>query len=93
MPKGIKLGGRKKGTPNKLTAGVKEMILGALDKAGGVEYLYQQARDNPSALMTLVGKVLPLTLSGDPNAPLNTLPPVIQFVQYKDAHDAPDPAN
>lgn len=55
MPKGVKHSGRIKGTPNKITAGVKEMILSALDKAGGVDYLYQQSRDNPSAFMTLVG--------------------------------------
>lgn len=34
-----KTGGRQKGTPNKLTADVKAMILEALDKAGGVKYL------------------------------------------------------
>lgn len=31
--------GRPKGVPNKFTADVKAMILAALDKAGGAEYL------------------------------------------------------
>ncbi|HEX7129119.1 MAG TPA: hypothetical protein VF217_03505 [Rhodanobacteraceae bacterium] len=31
--------GRPKGVPNKITADVKAMILAALDKAGGAEYL------------------------------------------------------
>lgn len=31
--------GRPKGVPNKLTSDVKAMILAALDKAGGAEYL------------------------------------------------------
>ena len=62
-----KTGGRKKGASNKVTKDVKEMILAALDKKGGVEYLQQQADDNPVAFLTLVGKVLPLTVKGDLN--------------------------
>jgi len=60
-----KTGGRKKGVTNKVTKELKDMILGALDKAGGEKYLQQQAIDNPTAFMTLVGKVLPTTLKGD----------------------------
>lgn len=70
-PKGSpKLGGRKKGTPNKQTAAIKDMIIQALDKAGGVDYLLSQADENPNAFLTLVGKVLPLQLQGDPDNPL-----------------------
>jgi hypothetical protein len=67
-----KTGGRQKGTTNKLTADVKAMVLEALDKAGGVSYLLTQAQSNPNAFLTLVGKVLPMTVAGDPNAPLVT---------------------
>jgi len=63
-------GGSRKGRPNKLTADLKTMILGALDKAGGEEYLMRQANENPSAFMTLLGKVLPLQLQGDKQNPL-----------------------
>lgn len=52
--------GRPKGAQNKLTKQVKEMILGALDDAGGQEYLARQADENPVAFMSLVGKVLPM---------------------------------
>lgn len=62
--------GRVKGTPNKLTKTVKEMILAALDKAGGTDYLAVQADENPAAFMALVGKVLPLQISGDPDNPI-----------------------
>ena len=55
--------GRPKGSPNKITAQLKDMILQALDGAGGVEYLKQTALTNPSAFLPLVGKVLPLQLS------------------------------
>lgn len=70
MAKGVKTGGRTKGTPNKTTKALKEMILGALDQAGGESYLLQQARENPNAFLTLVGKVLPTTLAGDQNNPV-----------------------
>jgi hypothetical protein len=73
FPKGAKRpegAGRQKGTPNKLTADVKAMVLSALDKAGGVDYLLAQAKDNPTAFLTLVGKVLPLTVAGDKENPL-----------------------
>ena len=71
MAKGAKTpgSGRKAGTPNKVTATLKDMILGALDDAGGRAYLARQAEENPGPFMALVGKVLPTTLSGDPNAP------------------------
>lgn len=58
--------GRKKGTPNKITGQLKDMILGALDKAGGIDYLHDQAEKNPGAFMTLVGKVLPLQVGQAP---------------------------
>lgn len=57
--------GRKKGTVNKTTATLKDMILRALDGAGGVEYLQRQADENPTAFLSLVGRVLPHTIAGD----------------------------
>ena len=58
--------GRKPGSKNKLPAGLKAMILGALEAAGGQDYLLEQAKENPGAFMSLLGKVLPseLALSG-----------------------------
>lgn len=56
--------GRPKGTQNKITADVKAMILGALNDAGGQAYLLAQAHENPKAFLTLVGRVLPLQVSG-----------------------------
>jgi hypothetical protein len=61
---------RPKGSPNKYPKALKEMILGALDKAGGEGYLVKQANDNPSGFLTLIGKVLPLQVTGDKDAPL-----------------------
>lgn len=71
-----KSGGRKKGVPNKINAELKDMILGALNKAdpeGGEAYLINQAKSNPTAFLSLVGKVLPMTVQGDPANPLRTI--------------------
>jgi len=57
--------GRPKGRLNKNTTALKDMILKALDQAGGVDYLTSQASQNPGPFMTLVGKVLPLDVKAD----------------------------
>jgi hypothetical protein len=56
---GKKTGGRKKGTPNKLTGDLKAMIMTAVERAGGVDYLERMAVENSSAFLALLGKVLP----------------------------------
>ena len=72
MAKGVKTGGRKKGTPNKLTGDVRAMILGALEDVGGRKYLVTQAKQNPTAFLTLVGKVLPMQVTGKDGGPIET---------------------
>ena len=65
---GLKRGGspgRPKGVPNKLTAALKDAILHALAEAGGTAYLVHQAHENPTAFLTLIGKVLPLQVNQD----------------------------
>jgi hypothetical protein len=64
--------GRVKGTPNKITREVKSMVLEALEGAGGVAYLMERAQDprTASAFLTLVGKVIPTQVQGDPNNPV-----------------------
>ncbi|MEY2875248.1 MAG: hypothetical protein RLZZ373_2619 [Pseudomonadota bacterium] len=57
--------GSRKGCPNKVTKALKDMILGALDDAGGQEYLLRQARKkNPAPFLALIAKVLPTTIDG-----------------------------
>lgn len=56
--------GKPKGATNKVTRELKEMILAALDGAGGVEYLQERAIDTPGPFLALVGKVLPMTVAG-----------------------------
>jgi hypothetical protein len=55
------------------------MILGALTAKGGQAYLEQQADKNPVAFMTLVGKVLPMQVTGSEGGPL-----VIETIEFAD---------
>jgi len=64
--------GRPKGSQNKATKALKDMILGALDDAGGQDYLRRQSIENPTAFMTLIGKVLPTTINADVKGKLET---------------------
>lgn len=59
--------GRPKGSPNKVQADVKAMIIEAFEKAGGAKYLVQQSEKNPAAFMSLVGKVLPKDIKAELN--------------------------
>lgn len=65
MPKGVKYGGRKKGTPNRITGEVREMILQALNNKGGAAYFEKVAGESPAAFCTLVGKIIPKEHSVD----------------------------
>jgi hypothetical protein len=61
--------GRPKGVPNKSTTLLKDAILTAATQAGGedglIGYLEKQANANPQSFIPLLGKVLPLQLTGD----------------------------
>jgi len=64
MPKGgskpgERRGGRQKGTPNKVTASIKEALQAAFDEVGGKDYLVKVATTDPKAFCTLIGKVIP----------------------------------
>jgi len=87
MARGYKTGGRQKGTPNKVSALLKDQILEAGAKAhpeGMVGYLTQQANDNPAAYLSLLGKVLPTQVSGDPDG----APITVTINRFTDADDA-----
>lgn len=60
-----KTGGRKLGTPNKLTAEIKTAILNAFESVGGESYLERVAKKHPQVFCALLGKVLPLQVTGE----------------------------
>ncbi|MGZ8272164.1 MAG: hypothetical protein ACXWT5_13365 [Methylophilus sp.] len=85
--------GKKKGQCNGDTAKLRELILGALDDCGGQAYLKQQAIENPSAFMSLIGKVLPkdvnASITGANGGPIRTIN-IIELVPFaKDTDTAP----
>lgn len=47
-----------------MTGAVKSMVVSALDGVGGIEYLKTQAKENPTAFLSLIGKVIPSEVHG-----------------------------
>lgn len=86
---GIAGPGRPKGVPNKQTMAIKDMISQALDKAGGVDYLTERANDpkTAAAFLGLVGKVLPMTLTGPDGGAVQTVTR-IELVAMPDGYKA-----
>lgn len=75
-PKGQpKLGGRQKGTPNKVSKEAKAVIAEAAEKLGGVDRMVKWAKEdaaNERAFWaTIYPKLVAITVGGDPNSPLH----------------------
>jgi hypothetical protein len=62
--------GNRRGSPNRFSAELKEMIWTALEMAGGARYLHQQALERPVAFMNLLGKTLPYQATGPESGPV-----------------------
>lgn len=79
--------GRPKGSVNKTTALLKDAILEAAEKAGDkrgmVGYLTDQARDNPNAFLSLLGKVLPMQVAGPDDEDGNPTEIVMRIVKAR----------
>ena len=69
--------GRPKGSQNKLGKAAKDVIAAAAEELGGKDRLVmwaQSAPENERAFWaTIYPKLLPLTLSGDPDAPIEVV--------------------
>ncbi len=64
--------GRVKGVPNKVTRILKEAVVKAAENAGNkigkdglISYLEKQAMECPAAYLALLGKILPLQVTGE----------------------------
>jgi hypothetical protein len=62
--------GRIKGTPNKLTASIKEAIERAFDELGGTSYLVHVGQKDPRTFCALLSKLLPTKLANADGSPL-----------------------
>lgn len=81
--------GRKKGVPNKLNADLKAMILGALNALDGQQYLEKVARKDPRTFCALLGRVLPMTVAGDPANPVGHTIQIVTGVPNMEEKPAP----
>lgn len=61
---GKKFGGRKKGTPNKVTRDVKAAIERCFEDIGGDAKFAEWAQENPTEFYKLWGKLLPSKIEG-----------------------------
>lgn len=75
--------GKQPGTTELNTRELRRMILAALKASGGENYLIYHAMVNPQLFFPLIGKVLPLEVAGDPDAPLNVVHHYIQRKSVK----------
>jgi len=64
--------GRPKGSPNKVTASIKEAFKIAFDEMGGPEALIAWGRDNQTDFYKLVTKLIPTELTGADGGPIKT---------------------
>jgi len=58
-PRNQGLGGRKKGTPNKITRDIKLALLNALERLGGEDYFVMLAKKDRRTFGNLIGRVMP----------------------------------
>ena len=57
--------GRPKGRVSNEVADIKALVVGALQDVGGRQWLADRAIDHPVAFMGLLGRVLPLQVTGE----------------------------
>lgn len=87
MAQGFKTGGRQKGTPNKMTAQIRDALCQAFEESGGVEYLKKVATNHPSVFCTLLGKLLPTALTGEDGGPIALTGLTVTFVRPDQSGD------
>lgn len=62
--------GRARGTPNALTASVRDAIHNAFEELGGMSYLVHVGRTDPRTFCALLSKLLPTKLANADGSPL-----------------------
>ena len=81
--------GRPKGVPNKMTRDIRKAVMDAFAKGGGADWLRKQMAENPTAFMTLLGKVLPTQITGTDDGPIEVAAVIEQARKRREADDAP----
>ena len=73
MAAGLKTGGRKAGTRNKVTAGAKANIMRVFDDIGGVKNFARWAQENETEFYRHYAKLVPLEVVGDEENPITLI--------------------
>lgn len=73
MATGNKTGGRQQGTPNKVTANVKDNIIAVFNKLGGTSAMAEWAQDNQTQFYNMYSKLIPFKIEGDSDNPLTII--------------------
>ncbi len=87
--KGKKTGGRRPGSPNRITLSVKQALIEAFEKRGGVKSLLEWADTEPTEFYKLWAKMLPTEISGTDGKPI----PLCIVEKIVDARDGTDDEN
>lgn len=62
--------GRPKGSLDKGNALIRDLACQALNQVGGVEYLARVAESHPGPFLALLGKILPIQVTGANGGPI-----------------------
>ncbi len=89
MARGKKTGGRKSGTPNRLTAAAKDAFSFAFSEIGGAESLADWARANRTEFYKLYARMIPQELTGPGDGPV--VVKVVDMTGVKQRSEIDDP--
>lgn len=64
MAQGRKTGGRRAGTPNKLTGAAKDNIAAVFTRLGGTAAMARWAEDNQTEFFKIYARLIPVELTG-----------------------------
>lgn len=82
MPKREKTGGRKAGTPNKLSGQAKENIVAVFNRLGGTAGMADWACENKTQFYAIYAKLLPIeaNVTGEDGGPLQVVSKVVREI-------------
>lgn len=73
MAVGRKTGGRKPGSRNKVTSGVKAAFTAAFERCGGVDGLTRWAQEEPGEFYKLYARLIPTEITGPDGGPVRAV--------------------
>jgi hypothetical protein len=86
MAKGLKTGGRQKGTENKVSTSMKECVMSTLEwlQTQPKSNMRDWAKENPTPFYQIAAKLIPTEISANVEVIKRELPP---FMKSNESHD------